>query len=132
VDFSTLLLLREKDRNETEEKVMENSLNEFARSVVGKRAVDISPSSSGELSHHFKELNSIIAELGGIMGNISDLVFIPRPQDPTSEGRGELGKVTTVSQRLVDVYGQLYALRVLATDVRDALSSQLDSETRLA
>jgi hypothetical protein len=112
---------------------MERSgLNELARNVIGKCAVDIAPSSSGELSAHFKELNAIIAELGGIMGNISDLVFIPRPQDPTSEGRSELGKVTTVSQRLNDAYGQLYALRVLATEVRDALSSQLDSETRLA
>ena len=100
-----------------------NGLNELTNNVVGHPA--------GEVSNNFRAINESLNEFGRIINDIDDLVFTPRPAVPEKDARCDEGEVATVNQRLNDIHIRIRRFNEMAAEIRDALGSQLDSETRL-
>jgi hypothetical protein len=84
----------------------------------------------GEISSNILVVMEDIAELEHVLEDIEELVFFLRPTCPEKDHE-PLDKGATVNCRITEIHYRINNLKSKAFEIRDAIRSQLDQDTRL-
>lgn len=84
----------------------------------------------GEITRSIDLVNRDLSELDHVLEEIDHLVSFPHPVQCCNMDQSEL-PTATVSHRILEVHERLVDLVNKASQIREALNSQLDAELRL-